>query len=45
MWINQRNAVSDEQQDPDQELENRFRLGGMVIQKLINCIYKHIDCI
>jgi len=29
MWINQRNAVSDEQQDSIQQIQNRFRSGGM----------------
>jgi len=28
MWITHRNAVSDEQQDSIQKLENRFRPGG-----------------
>jgi len=28
MWIIHRNAVSDEQQDTIQKLENRFRPGG-----------------
>jgi hypothetical protein len=28
MWISQKNAVSGENQESDQELENRFRSGG-----------------
>jgi len=29
MWINQKNAVSDEQQDSIQKLMNRFGSGGI----------------
>ncbi len=36
MWIIRRNAVSDEQQDSIQQLENRFRSGGMEYVILIN---------
>jgi hypothetical protein len=36
MWIIRRNAVSGEQQDLIQRLENRFRSGGMAYLILIN---------
>jgi hypothetical protein len=36
MWIIQKNAVSDEQQDSIKQIEYRFRSGGMVYQVLIN---------
>jgi hypothetical protein len=29
MWINQRNAVSDEKSDSTLEMENRFRVAGI----------------
>ena len=35
MWIIQKNAVPDEQQDSIQQLENRFRSGGMAYSILI----------
>jgi hypothetical protein len=34
MWIIQKNAMPDEQQDSDQGLQISFRSGGMVIQYL-----------
>jgi len=40
-----RNAASDEKQDSIQEIQNRFRSGGMVLEKLINFVYKQIDWI
>jgi hypothetical protein len=40
MGIIQRNAVSDEQQDSNQQIENRFRSGGVVLQKLLVLINK-----
>jgi hypothetical protein len=38
-----RNAESDEKQDSDQGIQNRFRSGGYVLQKLTNFVYKQID--
>jgi hypothetical protein len=35
MWIIQGNAVSDEQQDSDQQLEKRFRSGGIVVSEVV----------
>jgi hypothetical protein len=40
MGIIQRNAVSDEQQGSNQQIENRFRSGGVVLQKLLVLINK-----
>jgi hypothetical protein len=36
MWIIHRNALSDEKQEPIQQLENRFRSDGMAYSILIN---------
>jgi len=35
MWIIYKNAVSDEQQDSIQQLENRFRSGGIDASEII----------
>jgi len=43
MWIIQKNAVPDEQQDSNQQLENRFRSGGMVLNNSLIRIYKQIE--
>jgi len=45
MWILNGNAVSDEQQDSIQQNKNRFRSGGVVLQKFLIRTYKQIDCI
>ena len=36
MWINQKNAVSEEQQDSIQQLKNRFKSGGMGVSNINN---------
>jgi len=36
MWINQKNAVSGENQESDQELENRFKSGQIGYLIFIN---------
>ncbi len=43
MWISQKYAELDEQQDSVQGLQISFRLGGMAHHKLITCVYKQID--
>ena len=35
MWIIQRNAVSDEQQDSVQQFENRLRSGGIENSEIV----------
>ena len=38
MWINQKNAVSDEKQDSIQELQISFRSGGIGVS-IVNNLY------
>jgi hypothetical protein len=35
MWINHRDAGSDEQQDSIEELENRFKSGGIGASEIV----------
>ncbi len=45
MWIIPMYVVSDELRDSLQEIENRFRSGDVMIQELLNKIYKQIEVI
>ena len=45
MWIIRMYVVSDELRNSLQEIENRFKSGGVVFQKLLNKIYKQIEAI